>query len=368
MNEVKVPFFQFQDEWTEIGDALEAAVRNVLRSGTFILGPEVKAFETAAAAYLGVKYAVGVNSGTDALLIALKAAGIGEGDEVITSSFTFFATAEAISQAGAAPVFVDIEPGYFSLDPAKVKKAITPRTKAILPVHLFGAPADINEIIKIAVDHGLMVIEDAAQAFGLKIENRMAGTFGDAGCYSFFPTKNLGAYGDGGLLVTNREDIAAAARMLRTHGAVHKYYNVRLGYNSRLDEIQAAILRVKLPFVDVWNQMRRRAAARYSALLEEVEHVRTPSVSEEGSHIFHQYTVRILQGKRDKAKKALAEAGIGSMVYYETPVHLLPVYTCVQPPSLLHTERASSEVLSLPIWPHISGEVQERVVKVLREL
>ncbi|MEV2418956.1 DegT/DnrJ/EryC1/StrS family aminotransferase [Paenibacillus larvae] len=368
MNHVKVPFFQLNDEWSEIGDALQTAVLNVLRSGTFILGPEVEAFEAAAAAYLGVKYAVGVNSGTDALLIALKASGIGEGDEVITPSFTFFATAEAISQAGAVPVFADIEPGYFSLDPDKVKKAITPRTKAILPVHLFGAPADMNEIMKIAADNGLFVIEDAAQAFGLKLGTGMAGTFGDVGCYSFFPTKNLGAYGDGGLLVTSREDMAAAARMLRTHGAAHKYYNEMLGYNSRLDEIQAAILRVKLPFVDEWNRMRRVAAVRYSSLFEGVEHIRAPFVSEDEFHIFHQYTVRVLQGKRDKAKKALADAGIGSMIYYETSVHLLPVYNHAAVSSLPHTERASREVLSLPLWPHIPEEIQEQVVKVLRGL
>ncbi|AWB46411.1 erythromycin biosynthesis sensory transduction protein eryC1 [Paenibacillus sp. CAA11] len=356
----RIPALDLTAETQRLKPQLMAAIEEVLDRGTFIMGPNVKAFEQEAADYLGVRYAVSMNSGTDALVIALLASGIGPGDEVITSPFTFFATAEAVSQVGAVPVFVDVEPDSFNLNPQRVEEAITPRTKAILPVHLFGQPADMNRLTDLAEEHGLRLIEDAAQAFGARWQGRMAGSFGDAGCFSFFPSKNLGAFGDGGLLVTDQEELAERAAMLRTHGSKKKYMNESLGYNSRLDELQAAILRIKLPYLDEWNQARREAAGLYRELLQDVEGVLLPSVREEAEHVYHQFTLRVQGGKRDELKARLDEAGIGSMIYYPLPVHQLPVYRHLQ----LHlpvAEQLSQEVLSIPIWPHMEEAVQAYV-------
>jgi dTDP-4-amino-4,6-dideoxygalactose transaminase len=363
MLQTKIPILDLSYEIESLWEELNTAFQRVLRSGQFILGPEVEAFEQEVAQYLGVKHAIGLNSGTDALFIGLRALGIGPGDEVITTPFTFFATAEAISLMGAIPVFVDIDPETFNINPDLVEPAITPRTKAILPVHLYGRPAEMAPILALAEQHGLKVLEDCAQAFGATYQGKKVGTLGHAGAFSFFPSKNLGAYGDGGLLATDDDQIAETARMLRAHGSRRKYHNEMIGYNSRLDALQAAILRVKLPYVDAWNQARREVAQRYNELLKDLPSLVLPEVSE--GHVFHQYTVRVLKGRRDQVQKVLAEEGIGTMVYYPVPVHLLPVYRLLEG-MLSEAELACLEVLSLPLWPQMSPEVQVRVIHTLQ--
>lgn len=359
-----IPILDLSCEITMLWDELNAAIQRVLRSGQFILGSEVEAFEREVADYLGVKHAIGVNSGTDALVIGLRALGIGPGDEVITTPFTFFATAEAISQVGARPVFIDIDPTSFNLDPRLIEAAITPRTKGILPVHLYGRPADMDPILTVAERYGLKVLEDCAQSFGATYKGRKTGTFGHAAAFSFFPSKNLGAYGDAGLIVTDDDRVAESARMLRTHGSRRKYYNEAIGYNSRLDAIQAAILRVKLPYVERFNEGRREVAKRYNELLDGIPGLVTPELVD--GHVFHQYTIRILNGMRDQVRERLADAGIGTMVYYPVPLHRLPVYAYMGY-QLREAERAAKEVLSLPMWPQIPPEVQEKVAQTLRE-
>ena len=364
MAELDLPLLDLAPQTEALWPELTAAMEQVARSGHFIMGPNVRAFEEEIAAYLGVRYALGVNSGTDALVIGLRAAGVGPGDEVITSPFSFFATAEAISQVGARPVFVDIDPVSFNLVPDLVAQAVTERTRAIIPVHLFGQAADMDPILALAQERGLRVVEDTAQALGTEYKGRKAGTLGTVGAFSFFPTKPLGAFGDGGLLVTNDEAVAEESRMLRVHGARKKYHNEAIGYNSRLDELQAAILRVKLPHLDEWNEGRRVAAARYAALLAPVEGVVAPSEEAYGRHVYHQYTIRIRDGKRDLVQEKLAEAGIGTMIYYPIPIHRLPAYAG-QYPSLPVAEAAAGEVISLPLWPEIEEEAQVRVVEAL---
>ncbi len=362
----KVPILDLSPEIEGLWDELNAAIQRVLRSGQFIMGPEVTAFEAEVAEYLRVRHAIGVNSGTDALVIGLKALGVGPGDEVVTTPFTFFATAEAVSQVGATPVFVDIDPETYNMDPALIEEKITPYTKAILPVHLFGQAAETDPILALAEEYGLKLLEDVAQAFGGEYRGRKLGTIGDAGAFSFFPSKNLGAYGDGGLLTTNDATVAEAARMLRAHGAKKKYHNEIIGYNSRLDELQAAILRVKLPCIDGWNEGRREIARRYSALLDQVPGIATPHEAPNRLHVYHQYTVRIRDGRRDEVRERLARAGVETMIYYPVSVHRLPVYEGIGY-RLPRTERAEGEVLSLPIWPSLSPQVQGVVVDRLLE-
>jgi dTDP-4-amino-4,6-dideoxygalactose transaminase len=340
-------------------DDLMSAVQRVLRSGRFILGPEVAALESEVAAYLGVRHAVGVNSGTDALVIALRALGVGQGDEVITTPFTFFATPESISNVGATPIFVDIDERTFNLDPALIEPAITERTRAIVPVHLYGQACDMDAIVDIARRHGLVVIEDVAQAMGGASQGRKLGTIGDAAALSFFPSKNLGGFGDGGMVVTEDDKVAEQARMLRTHGAARKYANEVLGYNSRLDELQAAMLRVKLPHLEAFNDGRRAVAARYDELLVDVPGVTTPFVAPGVHHVFHQYTVRIADGRRDVVAKQLDEAGVQTMIYYPVPCDALPVYG-LEP--LPRSAAAASEVLSLPMGAVVEPSDIERVV------
>ena len=368
---MKIPILDLKPQYESIKTEIQVAINRVLESGAFIMGPDVKLFEQEVAEYLGAKYAIGVNSGTDALVIGLKAAGIGEGDEVITTPFSFFATAESISNVGAKPVFADIDPRSFNINPEEIKGKITPNTKAIMPVHLYGRPAAMGEIMDIAQEYGLKVIEDCAQSFGARfyerdsdLNSKFTGTIGDVGAYSFFPSKNLGAYGDGGLIVTDNDQVAEMARALRVHGAKKKYHNEMLGYNSRLDSLQAAILRVKLQYIDSWNQGRFRVAKTYNELLANVPGIITPELVE--GHVFHQYTIRVADGKRDEVKESLASEGIGSMIYYPIPQDQLPVYKGqyeVNPVS----ELLGGEVLSLPIWAEIEESKIELVINSLKQ-
>lgn len=363
-----IPILDLSYEIDLLWDDINAAIQDVLRSGRFIMGEPVKQFEDEVAAYLGVKHAVTLNSGTDALTIGLRMLGIGEGDEVITTAFTFFATAESISMVGATPVFVDIDPITFNLDAAQVADAITPRTRVILPVHLFGQSADMTALTTLADQHDLVIFEDVAQAFGATWYGRRLGTMGVGGAFSFFPTKNLGAYGDAGMLVTDDDEAAATAKMLRSHGSHKKYHNEAMGYNSRLDTLQAAILRVKLPYVDEWNAARRAVAARYNEWLSDVPGIVTPTETDANApHVYHQYTVRVRNGQRDAVQAVLRAQGIGTMVYYPVPIHKLPVYADLDV-SLPETERAAQEVLSLPMWPLLPEDDQRQVVAVLRDV
>jgi dTDP-4-amino-4,6-dideoxygalactose transaminase len=357
---MNIPMVDLAAETREMGAEIEAAIRDVLASGRFILGPNVTALEQEVAAYLGVRHAVALASGTDALHLALRAAGITHGDEVITTPFTFIATAEACSYIGAKPVFVDIEPGSFNIDPAQVEAAVTARTRAILPVHLYGQSVDMDAIGAIAARHGLKVIEDCAQSFGARHRGRQTGAIGDAGCFSFYPSKNLGAYGDGGMTVTNDEALAASLRVLRDHGSKVRYHHSVMGYNSRLDEIQAAILRVKLRRIDDLNRRRREAARHYTRCLGGSPIVAPPCADDSG-HVFHQYTVRT--PRRDAVQKALTEAGIACAVYYPIPLHRQEVYAG-NTQSLPHAEAAASCVLSLPMHPYLTPEAIERVCAV----
>lgn len=379
---MKIPILDLQPQYQSIKDELQSAMTEVLESGQFIMGPAVKNFETAAAAYLGTKYAIGVNSGTDALVIGLRAMGIGPGDEVITTPFSFFATAESISNVGATPVFVDIDAKSFNIDPAQITAKITDKTKAIMPVHLYGNPAAMAQIVEIANAHGLQIIEDCAQSFGAtyvaneqccggicQAETRAAlngkkvGTIGMVGAFSFFPTKNLGAYGDGGLIATDDDQVAELAQKLRVHGAKKKYHNEILGYNSRLDALQAAILGVKLRYIDQWNQARRQVAQTYNELLSSVDGVITPTITD--GHVFHQYTIRILDGKRDRVQQYLAEQGIGTMIYYPIPQDKLPIYKGQYPDNAV-SDQLTQEVLSLPIWPELEPAVIQSIVAAIQ--
>jgi dTDP-4-amino-4,6-dideoxygalactose transaminase len=362
-NPTPIPMLELSSEIEALWDELNTAIHRVLKSGQFVLGAEVEAFEGEVANYLGVKHAIGVNSGTDALVIGLRALGIGDGDEVITTPFSFFATAESISTVGARPVFVDVDEASFNLDPALVEAAITPKTKAIMPVHLYGRPCEMDAIMAIAEKHGLKVIEDCAQSFGARYQGKQTGTIGDVGAFSFYPTKNLGAYGDGGLLVTDSDELALLSRKLRNHGSLDRYHNEMLGYNSRLDALQAAILRVKLPHVERWNAQRREAAERYNACLADLRGVVTPEIVE--GHVFHQYTVRVLEGRREAVHQALRVRAIASVAYYPTPLNRMPPYTAMSA-HLPISEHLAHEVLSLPLWPGIPSATQRHVTDGLR--
>ena len=359
-----IPILDLTPEIAALWDDLNEAFQRVLRSGQFIGGPEVEAFEREVANYLGTAHAIGVNSGTDALVIGLRALGIGPGDEVITTPFSFFATAESIGNVGATPVFVDIDEGTFNLDPGQIEAAIGERTKAIMPVHLYGRPCDMDAIMRIADRHGLAVVEDCAQSFGARYNGTQTGTIGHLGAYSFFPSKNLGGLGDGGLIATDDDSVALLARKLRTHGSVRKYHNEMLGYNSRLDALQAALLRVKLPHVDRWNEGRRTAAGRYLATLANVPGIVTPPIVD--GHVFHQYTVRLEHVDRDHVAAALQRQGIGTMVYYPVPQDRLPVFAGRTRPAPV-SARVADEVLSLPMGASLTDDVQQRVVAALGE-
>jgi len=352
-----IPFNDLKAQHATLAADLEAAALRVLRSGWYILGPEVAAFEAEFAAWLGLpgpSHAVGVNSGTDALHLALLACGCGPGDEVITVAHTAVATVAAIVACGARPVLVDIEADTFTLDPARLAAALTPRTKAIIPVHLYGQAADLAPILAFARRHNLQVIEDCAQAAGARYQDRPAGTWGDLGCFSFYPTKNLGAAGDGGMVVSADASLAGRVRSLREYGwrAGARYISQEHGLNSRLDELQAALLRVKLPHVQAWNERRQALAARYDRQLAD-SNVVTPHQRPSASHVYHLYVIR--HPRRDDLRAALQSADIGALIHYPVPIHLQPAYRRLAAPGALPiTEQVAQEILSLPLYPEMT--------------
>lgn len=360
----QIPMVDLAAEHAPYLNELREALDAVLLHGQYIMGAEVAAFEAEIAEYLGVRHAVSCNSGTDALVLSLRALDIGRGDEVITTPFTFFATAEAISTVGATPVFVDIRDDTFTIDVDQVAGSLTPRTRAVLPVHLFGQPADLDELMAVARDHELVLVEDAAQALGARYGSGAVGTFGACGAFSFFPTKPLGGLGDGGLVTSDEDNVADNLRMLRQHGSRRKYENETLGYNSRLDTLQAAALRVKLRRLDRAIEGRQRAAQRYDERLLALESIRRPMTAPGRSHVYHQYTVRVPAARRGAIQETLQARGIASVVYYPVPLHLLPVYRD-DGRSLPRSERAAAEVLSLPISPVISRDAIDLVADTL---
>lgn len=353
-------------QYHSIKKEIDAAVLSTLESGHFILGPQVVKFEESIAAYLGVQHAVGLASGTDALVIALRALNIGEGDEVIIPAYTFFATAGTVMSVGAKPVIVDVDPQSYEVDITKIEAAITPKTKAIIPVHLYGHPAEMDPIMEIAHKHGLKVIEDNAQGFGAEYLGKKTGSFGDIGCLSFFPTKNLGAYGDGGAVVTNDPALAEQMRMLRAHGWKKKYYSEMVGYNSRLDAMQAAILQAKFPYLDAWNEKRRELSNRYTEHLAPLGVV-TPVEREWAKHVYHLYIIR--SEKRDELQAFLKQKGIASEVYYPLPPHLsVPCRKFgYKEGDFPHAEKAAKETLALPLYPELSLEQQDEVIAAMKE-
>ena len=362
-----VPVFDNKKQHSEIRGELDKALSSVVDSGHFILGPNVKALEEEVAAYCGVKHAVGVASGTDAIHLSLRACGIQGGDEVITTPFTFVATIEAICYIGAKPVFVDIDHKTFNLDPKKIKKKIGRKTKAILPVHLYGQSADMEPILDLAQKHKLKVIEDGAQAIGAEYMGRKVCSFGDAGCLSFFPTKNLGGFGDGGMVMTNNDEVAEAARVLRDHGSKTVYHYDLIGYNSRLDEVQAALLRVKLNHLERWTKARQKNASIYDSELARVLEVERPVVHENCTHVYNQYIIRAKN--RNMLQEHLKNKGIGARIYYPLSLHLQKAYSFLKYKfgSLPESETAQEEVLSLPIYPELEGSQVREVCSAINE-
>jgi dTDP-4-amino-4,6-dideoxygalactose transaminase len=362
-----VPQLDLAAQYAAIGAEIRTAVERVLASQQFVLGREGAALETEIANLCGVSHGVGLASGTDALILALHACGVRAGDEVLVPTFTFVATGSAVSALGAKPVFADIRPETYNLDPAELERRVTPRTRAIVVVHLYGLPADMDPILAFAKARKLPLIEDNAQAIGASYKGRRTGSLGDAACISFYPTKNLGAYGDAGMVVTNSPELAERIRMLRNHGQAAKYLSSEPGWNSRLDEIQAAILRVKLRHLSNWQRARQSHAAEYSRLLSQIPGVMPPIAPEGYEHVYHQFTIRIEQ--RDALQKFLNERKIGSTIYYPYPLHLQPLYASLghKPGDFPHSERAAREVLSLPMYPELRKEQIARVVEAVAE-
>ncbi len=368
----KVPFFDLAVQFKSIEAEIRAALDEVFQSQQFIMGSKVQALEETIAGYCQTRYAVGVASGSDALLLSLMALGIGAGDEVLLPPFTFFATAGSVSRLGATPVFVDIERETYNLDPSKIEEKITPKTRAIIPVHLFGQCADMNPLFKIAKERRLFIVEDAAQALGAEYnpnagaQGRRAGQMGDLGCFSFYPTKNLGAFGDAGMIVTDNPDLAEKVKLLRVHGSKPKYFHKKIGINSRLDTIQAAILLVKFKYLEKWTAERQKKAERYQRLfqhlLPSVKGLRLPAIQYQNRHIFHQYVIRVPE--RDRLREFLTEKGIGTDIYYPVPLHLQECYSFLKyrEGDLPNSEEASREVLALPIYPELSEDQQKAVV------
>jgi dTDP-4-amino-4,6-dideoxygalactose transaminase len=363
---MNIPAFDLKRQYRNLSSELLPILEEVMAKGQFILGENVELLEKELADYCGTKYAVGVASGTDALLLSLEALGIGEGDEVITTPFTFFATSEVISLLKAKPVFVDIDSKTFNIDPDKIEDAITTKTKAVIPVHLFGQMAEMDDIEYLAEKYDLYIIEDACQAIGAEYKGRRAGSIGDTGCFSFFPTKNLGAFGDGGLITTNDEKLYEKIKLLRVHGSRKKYYHELIGHNSRLDEIQAAILRVKLKYLDDWIERRIEIAKIYSEGLKDLD-VIVPEVKPYLRHVYHQYVIRTKH--RDELQEYLSNKGIGTAIYYPLPLHLQECYKDLgyREGDLPEAEKASKEVIALPMWPELTNEEVNYIVESIRE-
>jgi dTDP-4-amino-4,6-dideoxygalactose transaminase len=364
---MKVPFYDIQAQYLELKSEIDAVVHEVVSGGNYVLGPHNKAFEAEFAVLHQVKHAIAVHSGTDALRMIMDANNIGVGDEVITTAFTFVASVETIVQTGATPVFVDIDPATFMMDPAKIEAAITPRTKAILPIHLFGQLCDVTKIMEIACKHNLVILEDAAQAIESSYQGKPAGNFGVAAGFSFYVTKNLGAMGDGGMITTNYDDVAEKCRSIRVHGmGRERYYYDHLGYTARLDEIQAAVLRVKMTRLSAWNQMKRDLGAIYMRELEGIEGLILPITSEGNNHTYHQFTIRT--EKRDELQNYLKEHDIPSMIYYPVPIHKHEPYKRFTPTwDLPETDSVSKQCLSLPIQSHLSHDAVQYTCEKLRQ-
>jgi dTDP-4-amino-4,6-dideoxygalactose transaminase len=362
-----VPLLDVNRQYQPLREEILAAIARVCDSGRYIMGPDCEELERGIASLTGARHAIACASGSDALLVALMALDIGPGDEVICPSYTFFATASAISRLGAKPVFADIEPATFNIDPEDFERRVTPRTKAVIPVHLFGQCAAMDEIGAVAARHGLPIVEDACQSIGATYAGRGAGTLGDIGCFSFYPTKNLGGMGDGGLITTDRDDLAAKLRLLRAHGMEPRYYHQIVGVNSRLDTIQAAVLNVKLPHLEAWSRQRQANAQRYHSLFAQyrLDKVLTlPQTLRAALHVWNQYTIRVPDGKRDELRKHLAATRIGSEIYYPVPLHEQQCFASLgyKLGSLPETERAARETLALPIFPELTAAEQETVV------
>jgi dTDP-4-amino-4,6-dideoxygalactose transaminase len=362
---MKIPFFDLKRQYDFIEKEVNEKLIEVLRSTHFILGEELEKFENEFAKYCGVEYGVGVASGTDALILSLKALNIGEGSEIITVPNTFTATVDAIARAGAKPVFVDINPETYNIDVNKIEGKITSRTKAIIPVHLYGQPADMEPILKIAKKYNLFVVEDACQSHGAEYNGSKTGSLADLGCFSFYPSKNLGAYGDGGMVVTKNKDLANIIRMMRNYGQSKKYFHDFVGFNSRLDEIQAAVLRIKLKFLDEWNQKRRNIAKKYNELLKG-ENIILPIEKEFSKHVYHLYVIRC--NKRDKLQEFLSLNGISTGLHYPKPIHLQKAYIYLgyKEGDLPISEKYANEVLSLPMFPEMREEEVVYVCDTIR--
>ncbi len=367
-----VPMIDLVEQHQSIRTEVMSAVERVFDSQKFVLGDEVDSFEQDVARYCDSRFAIGCASGTDALVLALKGLGIGRGDEVITTPYSFFATASSITRAGARPVFVDIDPVTFNICPDAVAAAITPKTRAIMPVHLYGQCADMEPLWRLSVRHGIAIVEDAAQALGATYRGRKAGVLGNIGCFSFFPTKNLGGAGDGGMMTTDDKDIAARLRRLRVHGDVGGYNHVEVGMNSRLDALQAAVLAVKLKHLDSWSAARQENAARYTQLFAEhqlTNRIELPAVDSDCGHVFNQYCIRVPHGQRDEVLSGLRQRQVGCAIYYPKPLHLQECFSHLggSAGQFPEAERAAAETLALPIYPELGEARQHRVVEALVE-
>jgi dTDP-4-amino-4,6-dideoxygalactose transaminase len=364
MNSTAIPMVDLHLQYQSIKDEVQSALNDTLENTSFIMGPNVQALEDEVSEYLNIKHSVGCASGTDALHLALRALAIGPGDEVICPSFTFAATAEAIRYVGATPIFADIDPFTLNVDPICIKNAISNRTRAVIAVHLFGLSADISEIKSLIKDKDIFLVEDCAQSFGASYKGKKTGTLGDISCFSFFPSKNLGCYGDGGMISTADDKLAETVKLLRNHGSPVRYEHTIIGYNSRLDEIQAAILRIKLKRIDQYNQQRHANASKYTQALKELG-ITTPNESSDSTHVYHQYTIQ--DSRRDKLHAALSKQNIASAIYYPKGLHQQIAFTDNQPAFLPITEKVSANCLSLPMYPELSSEQIDRIISVFQQ-
>jgi dTDP-4-amino-4,6-dideoxygalactose transaminase len=370
---LSVPALDLKAQYQTIRDEIERAVRDVIESQYFILGPEVSGLEAEVAHYCEAEHGIGCASGSDALLLPLMALEVGPGDEVVTTPYSFFATAGAIWRTGAKPVFVDIDPDTYNIDPALIEAAITPRTKAIIPVHLYGQTADMDPINAIAKKHGLAVIEDAAQAIGASYKGRRTGGLGNAAAFSFYPSKNLGGFGDAGMVTTDDPELAKRVARLRVHGMEPKYHHHEVGFNSRLDALQAAVLRVKLRHLDAWTEGRRTVAERYQSLFEGQKSTREiglPTESTDRFHVYNQYVIRVPSAARDSLREQLAARRIGTEIYYPVPLHLQTCFASLghTPGDFPHSEAAANETLALPMYPELAEEAQRHVVESIGQI